>query len=230
MRADTNIDMWDGKGGTMDRRKFIQATAFSGAAIATAGVAQAAHRVLRPMRTMAGPQMVEQVFVQRPQRLTQQCPEWCWAASCAMIFSMWGHPTDQKEIVQRVYGSLVCGPARNAMTMAQVLSDTWTDMRGGTFRSHLTAAYDAQFNVNTFNSAIVVNELFNNRPLLYANTHHAMVVVTADYINTRMGPNILRVGVLDPWPLNPAYHVLSPAEIVPAQQRGQMMFLASVRI
>jgi hypothetical protein len=174
-------------------------------------------------------------WVQHPQLVPQQCPEWCFAASIAMIFSCYGHPIDQKRIVERLWGQDVCAPAFNTSNIEHLLSDTWRDDAGVDFSSTVVAAYDAYNYVNSINNTTIVEELENDHPLLYCNTHHAMVVVSVDYMN-QAGPNqsaipgrVDAVGVLDPFTV-PAFHLLSPAEIVPAHLGGQMTFLATVRI
>jgi hypothetical protein len=214
----------------MDRRNFIRTACIGGASLAAASGARAAIQNLGFVPSMYGPVQAQRAFVQRPARITQECAQWCWAASCSMIFSMFNHPFDQTQIVQRVFGGLVCAPAAAGILMAQVLSDSWTDTSGTGFSSHLTAAYDPQAGVVAINNAILVNELINDRPLLYANKHHAMVVVSADFVPSPMGPSVVAVGVLDPWPYSPAYHPLNQAELMPAHMGGDMMFLASVSV
>lgn len=202
-----------------------------GALLGAASIARAAITSLGYVATPFGPAMVQRAYVRQPDRVVQQCAEWCWAASCAMIFSMFNHPTDQEEIVQRVFGgNLVCAPSPRAIVMADILSDTWTDSKGQTFVSQLTAAYDPQSGVNAINNAILVNEISNDRPILYANTHHAMVIVSVDFVQTAGGPDVQAVGVLDPWPFSPAYHMLTHLEMVPAHMGGQMTFAASVQV
>ena len=147
-----------------------------------------------------------------------------------MILATLGHPVAQEQIVTKVFGGLACAPAGSGLTMAQALSDTWTDTSGIAFKAHVVAAYDQMAGVNAINNAFIVNELNNDRPLLYANTHHAMVVATAEYYDTPMGPNVQSVGVLDPYPTNPDFHPLTMAELIPAALGGQMMFLAAVHI
>lgn len=170
--------------------------------------------------------------VNQPALITQQCAEWCWAASIAMIFASHGHDVDQKVFVQALYGNpLTCAPAGYAINIARALSSSWVDANGQSFQSTVTAAYDANFGV-AINNSVIVDELSNNRPLLYCNTHHAMVVVQADYIpsSTPYGvPSIFSVGVLDPWPYY-GFHLLSQPEIYPLNvPGGQMTFLASVQ-
>lgn len=159
---------------------------------------------------------------------TQQCPEWCWAASISMIFGFAGHPIDQKEIVQQTYGNVVCLPAGLTKTIGQDLSRTWSDANGDVFTSKVVAAFDPANNILAINNAIIINELQNDHPILYCNTHHAMVIYAADYIPTPMGPNIVAVGVVDPWPYSPRMHLLSQPELFPVPY-GQMTFLATVR-
>ena len=203
---------------------------FIGLASATlmSRAARASEAPIGPRNTLGLPM---RAWVQRPTIIRQECPEWCWAASTAMIFAAYGHPIDQKEIVKKVFKNLACRPAGTSSTIASALSDEWTDNYGKKFQSTIIAAYDAQNNIHAINNAIIANELSNNHPLLYCNTHHAMVNVSVDFISTPWGPtNVSSVGVLDPWPQSPPYHVLSAAEMRPVNLGGQMMFLASVRV
>lgn len=169
-------------------------------------------------------------FVAHPAIVRQQCAEWCWAASASMIFAAHGRPVDQKRIVARVFGGLACAPAGQSLTMAQVLSSAWTDDNGEPFQSSVVAAYDPANGILAMNNTIIASELNQDRPLLYANTHHAMVVADIDYFASPLGVNVRAVGVLDPWPLSPAFHPLSPPEMVPAHLGGQMTFLAAVQV
>jgi hypothetical protein len=147
-----------------------------------------------------------------------------------MIFSAFQHPIDQKVIVVANFGTLACAPSGTTLRMAQNLSGTWTDSDGQQFTSRVTAAYDPTNGINAINNAFIINELSDDRPLLYANTHHAMVVVGATYVDMPMGPDVREVDVLDPFPLSPALHPLTVPEMVPAHLGGQMTFLASVII
>jgi hypothetical protein len=89
--------------------------------------------------------------------------------------------------------------------------------------------------VGAINNAIIVNELLNQRPVMYCNLSHAMVIVGVTYFPTPI-PNIQSVTVMDPWPYSPRLHPLSAPEMVPAVFNplgqyvggGQMSFLASV--
>ncbi len=188
--------------------------------------ARANHTVLGPPGPNGLPSMV---WVQKPAIIQQKCPEWCWAASSSMIFCTWGHPVDQMVIVQRAYGVLAC-QASQSITIAQVMSSTWQDDNGQQFQANVTAAYDVVNNVSAITNSVIVNELGNNRPLIYGNATHCMMVVSAEYFDTPTGPDIRAVGVMDPWPYNLPYHPLSMAEMIPAHLGGQMRFLASVMV
>jgi hypothetical protein len=206
---------------TMNRRALLAGLGSSG----VSAVAHAAGGVIG--MTPLGP--MKRAFVNQPQRVTQQCSEWCWAASSSMVFDMHGHPIDQKVIVQKAFGGLACmaGPS---ITIAQVLSASWTYASGNGFQSQLTAAYDFANGINAINNQFIVSELLADRPLLYGNAHHAMVVCQVDYVDTPMGPNIQQVYVLDPWPWSPSFHPLTQPEMVPAHMGGQMNFLAAVTV
>lgn len=80
------------------------------------------------------------------------------------------------------------------------------------------------------NNSFIANELMADKPLLYCNTHHAMVISDMAYYQTPMGPNVQRVDVIDPWPGSPDIHPLLPAEMMPAHIGGQMTFVASVQV
>lgn len=168
----------------------------------------------------------------------QQCPEWCWAASIAMIFTFLGHPIDQKQIVAQTWGAVACLPAMNDLQIAQALSRRYVDANGASFRASITAAFDPQVGISTINNSTIVNELQSNRPLLVCNTHHAMVLSAAGYLPRPYGipPSILAIGVVDPWPYSPTLHNLPAPEMVPVGMwaapgiPGQLQFLAAVRI
>jgi hypothetical protein len=147
-----------------------------------------------------------------------------------MIFANLGHVIDQKQIVERVFGGLVCEPAETGLTMAYMLSDKWTDVLGLPFQSRVVAAYDQHAGVNKITNSFIIDELRNNRALLYANRDHAMVVTAVEYTETTKGPSVYRVGVLDPYPTNLPFRSLTPLEMVPAYFGGHMTFLAAVHL
>jgi hypothetical protein len=207
----------------MNRRSLL----ISSLAIAATGI------MAQPSRASVsalGPFGPMRAWVANPQIVKQDCPQWCWAASISMIFAAYGHPVKQEKIVQRTYGSLVCLPSGNPLTIPANLSQTWIDDNGETFTSTVVAAYDPMNNVQTLFNPVIVDELANDRPLLYCNRHHAMVLVAADYVPRPWGTQILAGGVLDPWPESPDFHPLTQMELLAAGQGGEMMFLGTVRI
>jgi len=167
--------------------------------------------------------------VTHPDIIKQDCQEWCWAASASMIFAMHGHPVAQERIVMAAYGRLVCASA-NTTTILRVLNSNWQDDNGVRFQPVVTAAYDVMNRVNRINNTIIAGELAANRPMLYCNTHHAMVVTDMEFFDTPYGPDVRRVDVLDPWPYSQDMHPLSPPEMAPAHMGGQMTFLAAVQV
>jgi hypothetical protein len=173
---------------------------------------------------------IVRAYVDHPQLIQQQCPALCWAASASMIFASRGHPVDQKRIVERVYGGVICASSGPTQNITAVLQSTWYDDFGQNFQPVVVAGYDYFAGVNAIDNAFIVKELQANSPLLYCNTHHAMVIVSTDYVDTAMGPNVQAVGVLDPFPGSAGYHALAPAEIVPAHMGGQMTYLASIQV
>lgn len=160
----------------------------------------------------------------------QLCPQWCWATSISMIFAFHGHPVSQQRIVAETYGNIVCLPAYTPITIAQNLSRVWVDDHGQQFSSQIIAAYDSYNHISMINNNIIINELQSNRPLLYCNTHHAMVVCSVQISQTPFGPQITNVDVVDPWPNSAGIHPLTAAEATMASIGGQMTFLAAVLV
>ena len=202
----------------MDRRLFFA----TGAATLASMSAPAAMNNLGGYRRRA--------FVAQPHLVQQQCPLWCWAASISMIFKTYGYDVPQQKIVQETFGSVVCVASGNPVTIARDLSRDWTDSGGNSFTSQVTAAYDAWNGINTLDNRFIVSQLANDKPLLYCNTHHAMVLVAVDFFDTPGEPNVVAAGVLDPFPGNAGFHALSPPELRAAQMGGQMTFLAAVDV
>jgi hypothetical protein len=147
-----------------------------------------------------------------------------------MIFAMHGHPLDQMKIVTALYGAPACLTSGPTLNIVSILSANWIDDYGVPFKSIVTGAYDPTNNVYAMNNNFIANELNANRPLLYCNTHHAMVVAGMDFLQTSMGPNVQGIHVLDPWPASPNVHPLSPPEMIALNKGGQMTFLASVQV
>ncbi|WP_402718474.1 hypothetical protein [Janthinobacterium rivuli] len=180
---------------------------------------------------MAGPYgNPRKAWVEKPDHIRQNCHSFCWAASIAIIFSAHGHPIHQDRIAMSMFGTLTCQPAKTTSFIGSALSRDWIDDNGVPFSSQVTGAYDVENGIYSLNNAMVIDELSNNSPLMICNLTHAMVLVVVDYFDTPMGPNVQGVGVLDPYPLSPAFHYLSPEEYTPAHLGGQLRFLGRVRV
>lgn len=161
----------------------------------------------------------------------QDCPERCWAASISGIFGYQGHATDQDVIAQTVYKTLNCLPSISSKVLDAVLNYEWTDDEGDKFNATITGLYDPLNGVTEMDNNDLVSEMKNNNPVLYCDTHHAMVIVGLDY-RTNASGNLLaidQVHVADPWPGN-GFHVLTPPEMVPVQYGGQLTYVASVDV
>ena len=159
----------------------------------------------------------------------QEKPQWCWAASVSMLFSYYGHPVNQKRIVETLYGAPVnlgSGPAWN---VAALVNRTWTDDKDQSFVSQLTSAYDADAGVNAVNNAWLINELDEDRPFIIGTTHHAVVATAIQYFPTPTGPNVMAIGVFDPWPGIGA-RGLTRLEMTPMHLGGGLRFVATVKV
>jgi hypothetical protein len=194
-----------------------------------AGASIISSNVLAAQMNLGG---VQRAFIAKPDVIKQQCAEWCWAASASMIFSALGHPVDQKRIVERVFSGLVCRSSGSPGTIARVLSSPWIDDSGQPFHPNVVAAYDPIDGIDAISNGFMANELDNERPILYCNKHHAMVVVDFDYTSGPAGIVPQAAGVLDPWPFSPDYHPLSLPEMTGITRApwGEMTFLAAVQI
>lgn len=155
--------------------------------------------------------------------------QWCWAASIAMIFNYYGHPVSQARIVSDVYGAPVNMPAQAGIVMANELNRTWQDDAGKGFHSQVTGAYDAQYGVYGLTNQQIVNELDGDHPLVIGARTHAVVVTEIQYFATPWGPNVVSVGVFDPWP-GVGARTLAQDEMTPAHLGGSLFFAATVRV
>lgn len=162
---------------------------------------------------------------------TQDQSQWCWAASISMLFSYYGHPVSQGRIVEGVYGRRVNLPSGPGWNIAGQVNRDWTDDKGKAFHSRLTAAYDFDARVYGLDNNWLVRELDQERPFIIGTAGHAVVVTAIQFVPTPAGPNVVSVGVFDPWPGRGA-RGLSPAEMMPmnAHPNGQLRFIATVKV
>jgi hypothetical protein len=166
----------------------------------------------------------------------QDCAERCWAASIAGIFGYQGHKINQDVIAQTIYHTLDCLASKSSAVLNAVLSHQWTDDNGAPFKATIKGLYDPLNGVTDMDNDDLVSEMANNNPVLYCNTHHAMVIVGLDYRKDRAGNFMAmdKVHVADPWPGSGTYkegmHVLTAPEMVPLGQGGQLTYVASVDV
>jgi len=160
----------------------------------------------------------------------QECIAWCWAASAAMLFAFYDHPVDQKVIVQRLFGGLVCTTVP-PNSIYKLLNSDWQDRNGEKFHSRTHTFYnyfagvsDGQANVD------IVETLRDEHPMLLCTTHHAMVLTEAKYLPTTLGPRIVELGVADPFPPEGALRSLSPAEGTIVSAGGALTILAKIEV
>ncbi len=199
--------------GHMDRRVFLaSALAFASAPLFA--------------KAQQAPKLVSVV---RPTIVKQRCGEWCWAASASMIFGHLGHAIDQTRIVEKVYDGLLCVAAR-PVTITTILNVPWVDDDSKLFVPQIEARFDQSCAIDTLTSAFILDELLQDRMLLYASTRHCVAVSGAYYFETPAGPKIVSVIVMDPWPGGPDERFLTEAEMRPAFLGGEMTYLAAVRI
>jgi hypothetical protein len=144
----------------------------------------------------------------------------------------------QPTIVTRKYHVAGCWTSQTAAQIAQFMNTSWVDeSTQASFNSTLTGVFDAAAGVAQMNNNVIINELINQRPLIYCNITHCMVVVGIKYTPTPGGPNVREVDVMDPWPPNPRFRTLSAAEMMPAGYymgqpvgSGQASFVASAYV
>lgn len=154
--------------------------------------------------------------------------QWCWAACISMVFGHYGYRVAQERIVTEAYGAPVDMPAVNGFVIASALNRVWIDDRGREFEASLEAVFDVMAGYSTLDNIGIVDALDEGNPIIVGARGHAVVMTSVQYINTPVGPNIVRVGVFDPWPgRGPRW--LAPDEMVPVP-RGSLTFLAQTSV
>jgi hypothetical protein len=162
---------------------------------------------------------------------TQKQDLWCWAASISMIFAYYGYDVPQEQIVTDAYGGLVNERGRSMTHMAQLMHRDWRDSQGRWFRSQIVAAYDAAMNYIQLDNRFIVNELVSERPLLFGNMTHAMVLTAVTTWTSATGEVMLQnMGFMDPWPGRGLRGLDSYDEGVAQHLGGKMTFLASPQV
>jgi hypothetical protein len=135
----------------------------------------------------------------------QEMNEWCWAACISMVFDFYGHPVDQKRIVQETWG-VVTDMAALPPSVLKDLNRQWTDDQG---RSFLCRGDMLSVNLNT-----AIQDLEDGHPLIIGAGGHATVLTAVTSAVDRVTGQFVvqQVVVRDPWPGNGGRRLLTPME------------------
>lgn len=133
-------------------------------------------------------------------RVAQEKPQWCWAASIAMVFAHYGYKVPQEGIVRQHFGDAT-DKAVSGRDITSLLEAPWTDGRGRPFAANASVA-DAPDKRPAPAHEIMVSELTAQRPLLIGVSEHAMVLVRVEYerVAGQSGVRITGGTVIDPMP------------------------------
>ncbi len=151
----------------------------------------------------------------------QQASEWCWAACIQMVFTYWGHPIPQQEIVRQTWGVIANMPAQPEQIVKD-LNREWKDSRGNRFAS-VSDCFTA-------NGVTAAQDLAGDMPLIIGSmgpesTSHAMVLTAVSYKRAQDGQGqVTGAQVRDPWPGNGGRRPLTPQEAL------STMLLARIRV
>ena len=146
---------------------------------------------------------------------SQERSQWCWAACIEMVFTFWGHPIDQEEIVGRTWGRIVNMPAQPQQIIA-ALNRSWTDNNGRRFRPY--------GDVFSATGATAAQDLASGMPLIIGSMGHAMVLTAISYNRAQSSQGqVTGALVRDPWPGRGKRELR-------AQEAAATMLLARVRI
>jgi hypothetical protein len=133
----------------------------------------------------------------------QQTNVWCWAASISYIFAYYNHSVSQCDVVKAFYGGKCPAVTGDPRDMTAAFNRTWKDTDGVPFTAHASITDDMWHSAHQVANSDVVDALDNDKPVFYGTTHHAMVLISVQYIPTPGQPTILRGVVWDP---DPTYH------------------------
>ncbi|MDB5948133.1 MAG: peptidase like family protein [Ramlibacter sp.] len=168
--------------------------------------------------------------------VTQEQPQWCWAAAISMIFAHHGYHVAQQEIVKDGYGVAANFPAPSGQAMTNAMSKAWTDQHDKPFQARAWAS-DALGSQHQVSNDRVIAELGAGRPLLIGAQNHAVVLVGLRFERSARGNvRILGGTVIDPQPgqgIRPLLHVemkptyVAAVQVMPAEQKMAALDSAS---
>jgi hypothetical protein len=169
----------------------------------------------------------------RIQIADQDKSEWCWAATISNLFAYYNHRVPQGAIVDAGIGTLVNQPA-SVSIIHSVLNKQWTDDSGNDFASAAQILYsvdakDPKYSIPPSNEDII-DQLEHNRPLLFCNMSHAMMLVSVNYFPPINRPsNVVASIVIDPWP-GIGLRALTGPEQHPVHEGGQLRLIMRVDV
>ncbi len=206
----------------MDRRSFLASLALGASALGTSRIGHGA-QACNPWTGLCrvGIDMAKLPPIYAAQKMSQ----WCWAACIEMVFAYYGYKVSQERIVQTIYGSVINLPALSGAVISSALDRDWVDDYGKGFHSRLKAAYDFDANVIAIDNNTIISSLNNEIPLIYGNSSHAMVLTALVLWPTPVGPQIVNVDLMDPFPGMGLHGAASPAELYPLHVGGAMRYL-----
>lgn len=132
--------------------------------------------------------------------VAQEKPQWCWAASIAMVFAHYGYDVSQEGIVRQHFGDSI-DRAVSAGEITSLLESAWRDGKGRTFATNAVVAQSPDKRPGPAHD-IMVSELGRMHPMVIGVAGHAMVLVRIEY-DRLPGDGAIRLTggtVIDPSP------------------------------
>jgi hypothetical protein len=158
----------------------------------------------------------------------QNMDQWCWAACISMIFKFYGFDVSQIMVVQQAYGTIVNAPG-NWPQILGALNRSWVDSHGDSFSVRTGALFAPQAGAVRIDNEDLLDSLDQDKPILFCNSHHAMILTALEYFDTPMGPNIVKGWVMDPWPTSGGLHPVAPQDMRPPPF-GDIHMLATIEV
>lgn len=109
----------------------------------------------------------------------QQKPQWCWAASIAMVLAHHGLQVEQEELVRQLFGEAADRRA-SGEDVTRLLSRPWQGTDGARLGLHPVVG-DAHARRYGLRNDALIAELAAGRPLIVGVRAHMMVLVQVDY-------------------------------------------------
>lgn len=135
---------------------------------------------------------------------SQQKAHWCWAASIQMVLNYYNIDINQKQIVERTYGTNPNGElpdwSASIGTIHNNLNNLNIDNTGTRYK------VKAQYGSGAPEPYFLIEELSQKRPVVIGFQSnfggHTAVITALSYYETKMGPVIRSIVVRDPMPSN----------------------------